>query len=67
MIGHQDIRVKLNGIPLQTLLEHAEESFVVLVFMKDSLPSITTIQGMVNQSCFVNSLLPGIEATPLQI
>jgi hypothetical protein len=58
MIGHQDVGVKLDRVLLQSLSKDAQERLVVLVFVKDRLPSITTIQGMVNPSGFINSLLP---------
>jgi len=58
MIGHQHVGVEFDWILRPSFFKHSEERSVVVVLMKDGLPPNPTIQGGVNPSCFVNSLLP---------
>jgi hypothetical protein len=58
MIGHQHVGIEFDWIFLQSFFKHSQERLVVVVLMKDGLPPIPTIQGMVDSSRFVRSLLP---------
>lgn len=59
MIGHEDVVTQIEGIPFASRSEDAEKGFVVVVLMRESLPTVTGIQGAANRSCFVHSPLPG--------
>ena len=59
MIRHQRKRKQLNGVAFEALTQNAEECVVVFVLVKDRLPGISTIEGMVNRTGFISTLLSG--------
>ena len=52
MIRHQRQRKEFDRITLETFSQHAEKRFVVVVFMKECLPCIAAIEGMIDRSPF---------------
>ena len=43
--------------------QHTEEGFVVLVFVEDSLPGISTVQGMVDRTSLIRPFLSGYDSS----
>ena len=61
MMGHACERKRLDAVALEPFTQHAEERLVVLVFVKNGLPSVSTIGGMVNRPGFISTLLSGYD------
>jgi hypothetical protein len=59
MIRQERKRKQFHGIALESFGQHAEERLIILGFAKDCLPRIATIEGMVNQTAFISTLLSG--------
>jgi hypothetical protein len=50
VVAHQAVAVKFEGLALFQVVQRVEESGIVTVFEKDSLPVVAAINDVVNQA-----------------
>jgi nucleotide-binding universal stress UspA family protein len=63
MIWHQRKRKEFYWIAFQAFAQDAEEGLIVLAFVEDGLPSISTMESMVDRTGFISTLLLGHGST----